>query len=209
MSTEQPKKKHRGGMPAYKPTEQERRCVAIMSGMGVPTALIRAAIGGRGKTGALSKDAFWKHFRKELEGGSGEMHGLVASKFRRAVEQEKPWAILAALRNLAGYKWDQYSKATVPAFANNDDDGDPVIKIKFVYPDAQPAAIDVTSAPQPTAYAADAPADYSKPALPAPPERIKTEFGIIEHRGLTYQDQMGGSDPPSAFDRGGPRDWMK
>jgi hypothetical protein len=51
MTEQQPKKKHRGGMPAYKPTEQERRCVAIMSGFGMPTAMIRATIGGRGKTG--------------------------------------------------------------------------------------------------------------------------------------------------------------
>ena len=84
-----------------------------------------------------------------------------------------------------------------------------LIRIEFVLPDKPPPASVGVTPPQPTGYAADAPADYSKPALPAPPERIKTEFGIVEHRGPTYQDQMGGSDPPSAFDRGGPRDWMK
>jgi hypothetical protein len=193
---QQPKRKrHGGGMPAYKPTEQERRCVAIMSGMGAPTALIRAAIGGRGKTGKMSKEAFWKHFRKELEGGSGEMHGLVASKFRRAVEDEKPWAILAALRNLAGYKWDQYGKGIAPAFANDGDDGDPVIKIKFEMPDAQPA-IDVTPAPQPNPYTNAAPTDA--PQIEAPRPRVRTDSGAI------YEQPRG-----SIFDKPGSNDWMK
>jgi hypothetical protein len=194
--TEQPKRKrHGGGMPAYKPTEQERRCVAIMSGFGMPTAMIRAAIGGRGKTGKLSKSALWRHFRRELEGGAARMHELVASKLWDAVSEGKPWAVMAAARNLSGFKWDQYGKTAVPAFANSDDDGDPVIRIKFEMPDPQPA-IDVTPAPQPAGYAADAPADYSKPALPAPPERTETPFGIVEQ-------------PRSVFDRGNPLGWLK
>jgi hypothetical protein len=198
-------------MPKFVPTGQERRCVAIMSGMGVPTALIRAAIGGRGKTGALSKTALWKHFRKELECGAGEWHGLVASKFRLAIEAEKPWAILAALRNLPGYRWDQYGKVTSPAFANDGDD--PQIKVEFVYPDP-PKAIDVTP-PQPAGYAADAKPDYSVPAIEPPRPRVQTDSGAVyevprEHRtGPSYESQVG-EPPPSIFDRGGgPRGWMK
>jgi hypothetical protein len=120
----------------------------------------------------------------------------VASKFRRAVEQEKPWAILAALRNLAGYKWDQYGKTAVPAFANNDDDGDPVIKIKFEMPDPQPA-IDVTP-PQPTAYPPDSKPNYSVPAIEGPRPRVQTDSGAI------YEQPRG-----SIFDRPGGTDWMK
>jgi hypothetical protein len=132
------------------------------------------------------------------------MHALLASKIRKAVEEEKPWAILAAARNLSGFRWDRYDKSALLLPSDNVED----IHVHFVLPDKKPEPLDVTP-PQPTGYAPDAPADYSKPALPALPKRIETEFGIIEHRGPTYQDQMGGSDPPSAFDRGGPRDWMK
>src|SRR6516164_2061725 len=57
------------------------------------------------------------------------------------------------------------------------------MRIEFVLPDKPPpASVGVTPA-QPTGYAANAAPDYSKPALPAPPERVKTEFGIVEHRG--------------------------
>jgi hypothetical protein len=205
-SDQQPKKKrrHAGGMPAYKPTDQERRCVAIMSGFGMPTAMIRAAIGGRGKSGKLSKNALWRHFRKELEGGAARMHELVASKLWDAVSEGKPWAVMAAARNLSGFKWDNYGKTAVPVIA--DDGDDPQIKIEFVYP-RKPTAIDVTP-PPPTAYPPDSKPNDDVPAIAAPPERVKTEFGIVEHRGPTYQNQMG-SDPPSIFHRPGDRDWMR
>ena len=196
MSTEQPKKKHRGGMPAYKPTEQERRFVAVMSGMGLTTEMIRKVIGGRGKTGKLSKTALWKHFSRELECGSAEMHALLASKIRKAVEEEKPWAILAAARNLSGFRWDRYDKSALLPPSDNVED----IHVHFVLPDKKPEPLDVTP-PQPTGYAPDAPADYSKVAIEPPRPRRETGFGIIE----TPREP-----PQSVFDRGGgPGDWMK
>jgi hypothetical protein len=62
-------------------------------------------------------------------------------------------------------------------------------------PNPQPA-INVTPAPQPAAYAADTKPNYDVPAIEGPPKRVTTEFGIVEQ-------------PRSAFDRGGPCDWMK
>jgi hypothetical protein len=77
-----------------------------------------------------------------------------------------------------------------------DDGGLGDIRISFVYPSKPPEPVDVMP-PQPaTGYAPGAPADYSKPALPAPPERVKTEFGIVEQ-------------PRSIFDRGKSTDWLK
>jgi transposase-like protein len=67
-------------------------------------------------------------------------------------------------------------------------DGEPVqpsIAVSFVLPSpkAEQPPVDVTpQAPQ-------GPPDYSRPALPKPPERQQTPFGIVE--------------------RPGPRDWMK
>jgi hypothetical protein len=110
--TDQPKKKkHKGGMPAYKPTDQERRFVACMSGFGMTTEMIRKVIGGRGRSGILSRTALWKHFRRELECGSSEMHAIVASQLRAACEEGKPWALLAAARNLPQFRWDWQGRA--------------------------------------------------------------------------------------------------
>ena len=83
------------------------------------------------------------------------------------------------------------------------------MRIEFVLPDKpQPASVGVTP-PQPTGYAADAPADYSKPALPAPPERVQTEFGIVERRGMPDYQSQTGEPPPSIWDVPKQGSWMK
>jgi hypothetical protein len=133
----------------------------------------------------------YKHFKHEMANGSALLHSLVASKFHDAIDKGAPWALMMALRNLPGYRFDRYDKGVLPFAPGNDEPTD--IRISFVCPSKRAEPIDVMP---PSPYPPDAPADYSKPALPVPPERIKTEFGIVEH-------------PRSVFDRGAPNDWMK
>ena len=83
------------------------------------------------------------------------------------------------------------------------------MRIEFVLPDKPPPASVGVTPPQPTGYAADAPADYSKPALPAPPERVQTEFGIVERRGMPDYQSQTGEPPPSIWDVPKQGSWMK
>ena len=57
------------------------------------------------------------------------------------------------------------------------------VNINFVVPSKKPEPIDITP-PAPDPYAGQC-ADYSKLALPSPPQRVSTPFGLFEKPGKT------------------------
>src|SRR5262249_46321876 len=93
MTGEPPKKRpHRRtgrkpGPSAYQPSEQERRCVATMSAMGLNQDLICWAIGSgiRGRPGKMSKTCLHDHFKNELENGAAMLRLEISMKFREAI----------------------------------------------------------------------------------------------------------------------------
>ena len=66
--------------------------------------------------------------------------------------------------------------------------GTPEIQIRFVTPTRR-EPVDITPPPTTDPYVGQAP-DYSKPALPSPPQRERTPFGAL-------------------FEKPGKTDWMK
>ena len=107
-----------------------------------------------------------------------------------AIRMGKSWALQAYARNDRRLMWDRYDKG-VPLIT---DTGDTQFRVQFVMPPKR-EEIDITPPAAPSPYEGHAP-DLSRPQLPAPPQRTATEFGIVE-------------EPPSAFDRGDPKGWMR
>ena len=203
MSTEQPPKKKT--RPPFKPTREQREFVNRMAGTRMTVTDICLVLG-------VSRRTAYKYFSDELKAGSARLHALVTNKFVEAIKNGSPWAIQCALRNLERFRYDRYDKGAVPYIANNDPIDE--IKITFVTPTPKPedAVLDLTPAPYQNAQP-----DYSKPAIEAPRERTRAEFGAIveaprqqDHRPEwpSYQSQTG-EPPPSAFDRGSKNGWMK
>ena len=67
----------------FKPTDEQRRLVEQMSGVGVAHAQIAAMVGRRGVT----LDTLYKYFRHELDQGKAKAHAKVAGKlFQKCME---------------------------------------------------------------------------------------------------------------------------
>jgi hypothetical protein len=98
---------------------------------------------------------------------------------------DQPWAIRAALRNRFG--WIFEGQQTPPQLLVEDFASSEEIQIRFVTPTKR-EPIDITP-PAPDPYAGQQP-DYSKPALPSPPQRERTPFGAL-------------------FEKPDPKGWMK
>jgi hypothetical protein len=171
--TEQPKKKpHHSRSRRYVPSEEARRFVLAMSGLNMTTDSIRCVIDPR-----MSKTTFYRAFRYELQNGSAHLHALVASKLQKAIDEEKPWAIMMAARNLPQYRWDRSGRDGLVLPPPGE--GGQNIEITFITPaakGAQAAPVDVTP---PSDVYVNQPADLSKPALPAPTSRsIDPGYGL-------------------------------
>src|ERR1700730_10040637 len=68
----------RGGRPAFAPTEEQRRNVEIMSGLGIPQEDICLMV--RDKNGQpISIPTLEKHFRKELDQGAIKINARVGN----------------------------------------------------------------------------------------------------------------------------------
>jgi hypothetical protein len=181
----------------YVPSEKDREYVAAMAGVHMTADSIRRAIDHR-----MSKTTFYKAFRDELKTGSARIHGKVADKLMKAIDEGKPWAIQGALRNLPQFRWDQYGKV-IPHTPDIDIDND-FVRINFVTPSRKPEPVDVSP------YAGQA-ADLSRTAIEPPRDRTHTDFGVYEaprSDGPSYQSQTG-EPPPSIFDQGSSKGWMK
>jgi hypothetical protein len=178
-------KRHHARHVLYQPSDEARRFVLAMAGLGMTTDSIRCVIDPR-----MSKTTFYRAFRDELQNGSAHMHALVASKLKQAVENGAPWAIMLSARNLPQFRWDRSGKDGLVLPPGGGVDG---IQISFVSPSKPAEPVDVTP---PSPYPADAQPDYTRQAIEPPRQRERTAFGIVEQ-------------PRSVFDRGSNDDWMK
>jgi hypothetical protein len=71
-----------------------------------------------------------------------------------------------------------FEGSVAPPLAIEDIASSPEMRITFVMPSKHPDPIDVTP-PASDPYA-NQPADLSWPALPSPPQRVSTPFGLYE-----------------------------
>jgi hypothetical protein len=142
----------------------------------------------------MSKACLHRHFKNELQAGAGTLRAEVATRFRDAIRNNQPWALMMAMRNI--WKWDQYGKGTAPMVIG-DGTNSPSIAVTFVTPKPRPEPLDVTpQAPQAEQPITTTPRLEHRPKTPTP-------FGWVEEPSAPREQ------PPSAWDRGSPRGWMR
>jgi hypothetical protein len=89
MSDERSKEGRRGGRPRFAPTENDRRQVRTLTGMGLTHAEISAVIG-------ITAPTLRRYFRHELDVGQIEANAQVAaSLYRQATDKAKPNVVAA------------------------------------------------------------------------------------------------------------------
>jgi hypothetical protein len=186
----------RKGNPAFRPTEEQRRFVAAMAGMGMRHEDICRVLGSGRKyhRGPMARTTLDRHFRHELDGGIALFRFEITTKLREAVRAGQPWAILAALRNV--FRWDRQDG--MPLLTHEPQN----IQIQFCMPDKKPEEpkppVDVTP---PASTGPVQPLDQV-PRIEGPRPRFRSaETGVVF--------EMPRDQPPSAFDAGNPRGWMK
>ena len=83
---------HKGGMPPFVPTEEDRAIVKLLVSMGM--AQHRVCLHIRGRDGKpIAETTLKKHFAHELMVGEVEVVTNVLTKFMQAIEEGKQWAI--------------------------------------------------------------------------------------------------------------------
>jgi hypothetical protein len=186
-STEKPKRKQRRyrpmaerrarkglnrGKPAFEPSIEQRFMVTAMASMRMTWDEMRIGIRNPATNAAISKTCFAKVFQQELAEGPSHLKRIVTSKYYSALGKGEPWAIKLGLRNR--FRWALESGGEPD---NAVGDGDvPSLNVTFVLPDRrkpEPPPLDVTPQSAP---------DYSRKALPAPPERVRGPLGWLEER---------------------------
>src|SRR5262245_19319163 len=83
---------HKGGMPPFVPTEEDRAIVKLLVSMGMAQRRVCLYIRGRdGKP--IAETTLKKHFAHELMLGKVELVTKVLTKFMQAIEKGERWAI--------------------------------------------------------------------------------------------------------------------
>ena len=83
---------HKGGMPPFVPTEEDRAIVKFLISMGM--AQHRVCLRIRGRDGKpIAETTLKKYFAHELMVGKVEVVTKVLAKFMQAIEEGKQWAI--------------------------------------------------------------------------------------------------------------------
>src|SRR5260370_25326020 len=83
---------HKGGMPPFVPTEEDRAIVQLLVSMGM--AQHRVCLRIRGRDGKpIAETTLKKYFAHELMVGKVEVVTKVLTKFMQAIEECKQWAI--------------------------------------------------------------------------------------------------------------------
>jgi hypothetical protein len=123
----------------------------------------------------IAKATFARVFKRELAEGGARLKQLISSKYYEALHDGRDWAIRAGLKNRFGWVFEGQQPPPVLDAV----EGTPSINVTFHLPSRKgepPPPLDVTpQAPQ-------RPPDYSKPALPPPPERRRGPLSWIEER---------------------------
>lgn len=156
---------------SFRPTPEQRHLVATLCGLKCSWEELRLLVLHQDTGLPVTKNTLHKHFKRELAEGSARVKALIGQKYVEAVQRGESWAIRLGLRNR--YNWAfEGSQPLMPS------DGDVALEVRdigvrFILPpkreEQTPPPIDVT--PQ-------GPADYSRPALPAPnTKNVDTPFG--------------------------------
>jgi len=66
----------RRGRPAFQPTDEQRKNVEVMAGLGIPEENICLLVRNRSDT-PISRNSLRKHFKKELEVGATKLNARV------------------------------------------------------------------------------------------------------------------------------------
>ena len=83
---------HKGGMPPFVPTEEDRAIVKFLISLGM--AQHRVCLRIRGRDGKpIAETTLKKYFAHELMVGKVEVVTKVLAKFMQAIEEGKQWAI--------------------------------------------------------------------------------------------------------------------
>ena len=83
---------HKGGMPPFVPTEEDRAIVKFLISMGM--AQHRVCLRIRGRDGKpIAETTLKKYFAHELMVGKVEVVTKVLTKFMQAIDEGKQWAI--------------------------------------------------------------------------------------------------------------------
>jgi hypothetical protein len=124
----------------------------------------------------IAKTSFARIFARELAEGRIRLKNLIGRRFYEALAAGEAWAVRAGLRNQ--YNWIFEGQQTAPLLEEEERAAMPkTINVQFCLPNGKSQslpAIDVTPTP-PTAKP-----DYTRPALPAPPERRRHPMGWME-----------------------------
>jgi hypothetical protein len=156
----------------YQPTPEEKRIVQRLSGLKVPTDVLRLAFINPKTNKPFSKKHFFTLFADELKHGAFRLKALIANGWYNALEQQQPWAIKIGLRNNFGLALEG-GNTPMPVEDFSSFASDDTIKIRFVFPD-KPEPVDITPAPQPNPYAGQPASDA--PAL-EPPRSTTVDTG--------------------------------
>jgi len=176
MAERRARKGRNRGSPAFKPTVEQRFTVSALAGMRLSYDEMRLLVRNQHTGQAISKPTFMKAFKTELLEGPPKLKGLITSKYYQALGAGEPWAIKLGLRNR--FRWALESGGEPD---NAPVSGEiPSLNVVFVVPGAKgepPPLVDVSPGSGPDQSAPD----YSRPALPPPPHRERTPFGLYEH----------------------------
>jgi hypothetical protein len=121
----------------------------------------------------ISVKTLQKHFRYELANGAAVLRATISSKLQAALDADQPWAIQLALRNRFGWVGRDGSNT----IEIEEHKTQRTLNVQFVLPDGKAQSIPVIDL-EPSQPAAKP--DYSRPALPAPPERRRHPLGWLE-----------------------------
>jgi hypothetical protein len=172
----------------------------MLSGMSCSWAEIQSLIINPTTGNPICKDTLSRYFRRELQTGNIQLKRLGIAKYHEALRKGAPYAVRLFMRNKLGWISEGTTPVPIEVTGELKNEG---IQIRFIAgpgSQPQPSPLDVTPAPAPSPYEGQ-PADLSRPAIEAPRERQETKYGTYEYPRA--------EQPPSIFDRGSPRSWMK
>ena len=88
----------RRGRPCFEPTEEQRRNVEIMTGLGIPqTDICLMVRGPKGKP--INKRTLEKHFRKEIDTGAANLRSQVGNFMITVIKGSEPPPGFAPIRD--------------------------------------------------------------------------------------------------------------
>jgi hypothetical protein len=144
----------RGGMPAFVPTDNQRRFVAAMAGIRMKWDEIQLLIVNERTKRPIGRATLAKAFKHELAAGAAKLDSVITTRFYDALARGEPWAVQMGLRNRFGWDGAKHANVGVAINTGGTEQGADGMLVRFVLPEPQPE-------PQP---------DYSLKALPPPRE---------------------------------------